>query len=83
MKTLFLKALYFLSPLVPERLYLSMVFRLRTGYKLNLRNPKTFNEKLQWLKVNYRDPKYVQLVDKYEVKDYVSRVCGGGMLFRR
>jgi len=78
MKTLFLKALYFLSPLVPERLYLRMVFRLRTGYKLNLRNPKTFNEKLQWLKVNYRDPKYVQLVDKYEVKDYVSRVCGGG-----
>lgn len=76
MKTFLLRVFYFLSAIIPEKFYLRVVFYLRTGYKLNLKNPKTFNEKLQWLKVNYRDWDYVKLVDKYAVKEYVTNKVG-------
>lgn len=46
------------------------------GYKLDLDNPRTFNEKLQWLKLNDHNPLYTKLVDKYAVKDYVASVIG-------
>ena len=42
--------------------------------KLNLKNPQTFNEKLQWLKLYDRKPEYTQMVDKYEAKKYVANV---------
>lgn len=42
----------------------------------DLDNPKTFNEKLQWLKLNDRHEEYTQLVDKYEAKDYVANIIG-------
>lgn len=60
----------------PDRLYLKMLFRLRVGYRLNLDNPKTFNEKLQWLKLYNRKPEYTAMVDKYLVKDYVAKTVG-------
>ena len=44
--------------------------------KLNLKNPKTFNEKLQWIKLYDRNPKYSRMVDKYEAKKYVSEIIG-------
>ena len=44
--------------------------------KLNLKDPKTFNEKLQWLKLYDRNPKYTQMVDKHEVKNYVASRIG-------
>ena len=44
--------------------------------KLDLKNPKTYNEKIQWLKLYDRNPKYTQLVDKYEVKKYIADVIG-------
>lgn len=44
--------------------------------KLNLKNPKTFNEKLQWLKLYDRKPEYTQMVDKADVKDYVAGKIG-------
>ena len=44
--------------------------------KLDLRHPSTFTEKLQWLKLNYRNPLYTRLVDKYEVKQYVAEKIG-------
>lgn len=46
------------------------------GYRLNLANPKTFNEKLQWLKFNDRNSLYTILVNKYAVKKYVSAKIG-------
>lgn len=61
---------------LPDRVYLKAIFRLKMGYKLNLRNPKTFSEKLQWLKLYNRRPEYTMMVDKYAVKDYVARVIG-------
>ena len=46
------------------------------GIKLNVDRPITYNEKLQWLKLNDRNPDYVEMVDKYEAKKYVSSVAG-------
>ncbi|MGG6544656.1 UNVERIFIED_CONTAM: glycosyl transferase [Prevotella sp. 15_C9] len=46
------------------------------GYWLNWSHPTTFNEKLQWLKIYNRNPVYTQLVDKYEVKQYVANKIG-------
>lgn len=59
--------------------YLKWMYRAYTGEKLNLKDPKTFNEKLQWLKLNNRKPEYTLMVDKYEGKKYVEKVCGGGV----
>ena len=44
--------------------------------KLNLKNPQTFNEKLQWLKIYDRNHQYTQMVDKYEAKKYVASIIG-------
>lgn len=59
-----------------DETYLKMKFRLKVGYKLNLDNPRSFNEKIQWLKLHDRRPEYTELVDKYEVKKIVSDLVG-------
>lgn len=46
------------------------------GYSLNLQKPETFNEKMNWLKLHDRNPLYVQLVDKYEVKKIIAERLG-------
>lgn len=65
-----------------DEAYLKCAFRLRMGYKLDLKNPKTFCEKLQWLKLYDHQPEYHKMVDKYEAKKYVSEKIGGGILFQ-
>ena len=59
-----------------DEAYLRMRFQKRLGRKLNLENPRTYNEKLQWLKLYDRRPEYSVLVDKYEVKKYVADRIG-------
>lgn len=61
---------------LPDKLYLKLMFRFEMGYKLNLDNPKTFSEKLQWLKLYDRRPEYTKMVDKVAVKDYVASIIG-------
>lgn len=61
---------------LPDKIYLSSLFRLSVGYKMDFKNPLTYNQKLQWLKVYNRNPLYTQLVDKYEVKDFVIQKIG-------
>ena len=61
---------------IPDKLYLRLMYRLRMGKKLNLKNPKTFNEKLQWLKLYDRKPEYTIMVDKYKVREYISKKIG-------
>lgn len=56
--------------------YIKLKFYASLGEKLNLDNPKTFNEKLQWLKLYDRNPKYTKMVDKYEAKKYVADIIG-------
>lgn len=75
-KKLLLAILVRITPIVPDKLYLRWMFRLRTGYKLDLDNPKTFNEKLQWLKLYNRKPEYAQMVDKFLVKKLVAGILG-------
>ena len=64
------------SPIVPDKLFLKIVYRKMMGEELNLNNPRTFNEKLQWLKLYDRKPEYTRMVDKYEAKNYVASIIG-------
>lgn len=65
-----------LTRIIPDEIYLKHRFRSIMGYPLNLKNPVTYNEKLQWLKLNNRKQFYSKLVDKYEVKKYVEEKIG-------
>ena len=65
-----------IAPILSDRFFLKALFRLRMGYKLNLDNPVTFNEKLQWLKLYNRKPEYTQMVDKVGAKEYVASIIG-------
>lgn len=56
--------------------YLKKLFRLSMGKDLNLDNPQTFSEKLQWLKLYNRKPEFTKMVDKYAVKEYVASIIG-------
>ncbi len=56
--------------------FLKLVFRGFFGKKLDLDNPKTFNEKIQWLKLYDRRPEYTDMVDKYKVRNFVAQTIG-------
>lgn len=75
-KQIIIGALYRFGTWLPDRLYLKCLFRLMMGYKLDLKNPKTFAEKCQWLKLYDRKPIYHQMVDKYEAKKLVASLIG-------
>ena len=59
-----------------DKTYLKLKYKLVMKSKLNLENPKTFNEKMQWLKIYDRKPEYTKMVDKYEAKKYVASIIG-------
>lgn len=61
---------------LPDKAFLEAAFRARFGRKLDLKNPKTFNEKLQWMKLYNRKPEYTMMVDKYLVREYVQEKLG-------
>lgn len=61
---------------LPDMPYLKLVYRAEMQKKLNLNEPKTFNEKLQWLKLYDRNPIYTKYVDKYEVRSYIAETIG-------
>lgn len=65
-----------IKDMIPDSIYLKMRFKKSMGYSLNLKEPKTFNEKLQWLKLYDRNPEYTTMVDKYAVKKYISEKIG-------
>lgn len=65
-----------ISIIIPTRIYIKLVFRLQFGYKIDLSQPKTFNEKLNWLKLNDRKPIYSKMVDKLYVKELVASIIG-------
>lgn len=73
MKNIIKKIIYML---LSDKLYIKLRYRYRMNKKLNLKFPKTFNEKLQWLKLYDRNPKYTKMVDKYEAKEYISNIIG-------
>lgn len=56
--------------------YVSLMYKVHVGKKLNLDNPKGFNEKLQWLKLYDHNPAYIEMVDKIDAKKYVAHIIG-------
>ncbi|MDU1763586.1 MAG: ATP-grasp fold amidoligase family protein, partial [Anaerococcus vaginalis] len=59
-----------------DKKFIEKMFKATMDYPLNLENPKSFNEKLQWLKLYDRNPLYTKLVDKYKVREYISEKIG-------
>ena len=61
-----------------DEAFLKKAFKLNMGKELNLKNPQTFNEKLQWLKLYNRKPEYTIMADLYDKfyakKDYKKEV---------
>lgn len=90
MRTLDMIKRYFSSPVIrfgylnrvglynslSDEKFIKKKYKLVTGENLNLNNPQTFNEKIQWLKLHDRNPSYVAMVDKYAVKQYISEKIG-------
>ena len=62
--------------LLSDKYYYSLQYFVILGSFPNIDNPKLFTEKLQWLKLYDRNPLYTKIVDKYEVKEIVSKVIG-------
>ncbi len=63
-----LNLMYKISP----KFVLKLLFRFKQGYKLNLSNPKSYNEKLQWIKLNYKNEWMPKCCDKFEVREYIK-----------
>jgi len=62
--------------LLPDKIYLKKIFKLKFGFDLNLENPKTIHEKLIWLRLNERNPLHTLCADKYAVRDYIKEKIG-------
>ena len=61
---------------LPDKEFLSLIYRFKMKKSVNWGDPKSFNEKLQWLKLYDRKPEYTTMVDKYAVKKYVADIIG-------
>ena len=60
----------------PDSLWLRIIYKTKFQRNLNLGDPQSFNEKLNWLKLNDRNPLYTRLANKYDVKEYVRECIG-------
>lgn len=69
-------SLSYLSPLISDKLFLKLFHRLYLGYSLDLKHPKTYQEKLQWLKLYNRKPEYTIMADKVKAKEWVANKIG-------
>ena len=79
LKSIILTPFNFLYKINPE-LELKILFNLKTGRKLDLVEPKGFNEKVNWLKLYDKDERRPLLSDKYTVRDYVEKITGDKIL---
>mgnify|MGYP002858389228 CR=1 FL=1 len=61
---------------ISDRYYIEQQWKRIMDYPLDLDNPKTFNEKIQWLKIYNRKSQYTLLADKYRVKEVISKTLG-------
>lgn len=65
---------------LPDKPYLQLNYYAHMGRKLDLKQPRTYTEKLQWLKLYDRDPRYPMLVDKLAVRRYIAQTVGQAYL---
>ena len=61
---------------LPDDIYIKLRYRFQVGKRIDLKNPQSFQEKIQWLKLYDHNPDYSRMVDKISVKDYVSSLVG-------
>lgn len=80
MKDLIYTLAHYCSRLLSDKLYLQLKFRHYFGRWINFKNPTSFNEKMQWLKVYDRKHEYTRMVDKYEVRQYIAECVGAQYL---
>ena len=66
---------------LPDKTYIALFFFTTTGRLPNLKNPKLFGEKQQWLKLHHRHPEYTELVDKLAVRKHIDECLGEGHCF--
>ena len=57
---------------IPDKQMLKLQYRIKCRRKLNLKKPTRYTEKIQWYKLNYRDPLMQKCADKYAVREYVK-----------
>ena len=67
---------------LPDAMYIRLLYRENMGRRLNLHDPATFTEKLQWMKLHDRNPLYTTLADKYAVREFVKMKAGEQYLAR-
>jgi len=67
---------FFAHRITNDEWYVKTRYRLYTGKRLNLQNPQTYNEKLNWLKLFDHNPLYTTMVDKFAAKEYVANIIG-------
>lgn len=65
-----------------DKNFITSTFKRRLGYKPDLQNPKTFNEKIQWLKLNSHSPLHTLCSDKIEVKEHVKSILGENYIIK-
>lgn len=65
-----------LECVLPDSLYLTLLFYSRVGYWPNFKTPRSYNEKLQWLKLHYKKDEYTNIVEKVSAKEYVANIIG-------
>ncbi len=61
---------------MPDEEYLKRLYKTKVGKELDLENPQTFTEKLNWLKIYDKNPRYTMLADKYQVREWVAETIG-------
>lgn len=68
------KGLY--TCILPDKMYIKKLYKFRTGKELDLKNPRTFNEKMNWLKLYDRKPEYTVMADKYLARKFIADRIG-------
>lgn len=69
-----------IGSILPDELYLKIRYFFTFGHRLNLKNPRSFNEKIQWIKLYFRRDEMHTMVDKYEVRKHIEERIGSDYL---
>ena len=70
--------IYGFGRFIPDYLWIKLNYWKKFHVFSKFKNPRTFNEKLTWMKLYDRNPLYIKMVDKIAAKDYVEKIIGGG-----
>ena len=74
------KICYLFNRQLPDKCYIQRMYYVKLGKKLHLKHPVLFNEKLNWMKLYYRNEEFTRMADKYEVRQLVKKKIGGEYL---